>query len=257
MSARRLTSALLLAFLLVLPCATGCSGSSAAEPPKDQPKLLLAFSSFRERKLHPKIYFYEHDGVEKGKIIGSIDAVNQRSDYHPSLSHDGRLCAFAAELENQTGSILLWDRTDKKLIELPVLNDSPNGQMHPSLTGDGKWLAFTAWNRPSVSPRWDVLLYDVAAKKLADLPGVNTPDRDERMPALSGDGKFLAYATNARTGQGRTDVFLLDRTAGKIDPLVKLNSPQSDVEPSLSHDGRLIAFSLDRPGGAGGRDVYL
>src|SRR6516165_8406763 len=80
------------------------------EPPKKEGlKLLIAFSSFRERKLHPKVYFYEHDGISEGKIVGSIDAVNQRSDYHPSLTHDGHYCTFASELENQTGRIQLWD----------------------------------------------------------------------------------------------------------------------------------------------------
>jgi len=230
----------------------------AAPPENESVKLLIAFSSFRERKLHPKVYFYEHDGVGDGKIVGSIDAVNQRSDYHPSLSHDGRFCAFASELENQTGRIQLWDVRDKKLVELAAaVNDSPNGQMGPGLSGDGKWLAFSAWNRPGVGPRWDLLLYDVAAKKLAELPGVNTAEFDERMPALSADGRFLAYATNSRKGVGLTDVFLFDRQEKKLDLLPAMNSKSMDVEPSLSGDGNLVAFVSDRPGGKGGRDVYL
>src|SRR5262245_51562978 len=98
-------------------------------------RLLIAFASFRERRQHPKVYFYEHDGVDQGKIIGSIDTVNQRSDYRPALSHDGRYCAFASELENQTGKILFWDRQEKKLIDLPKLNETPNAQMSPGLSG--------------------------------------------------------------------------------------------------------------------------
>src|SRR5207244_5118353 len=139
------------------------------------PRLLLAFASFRERPLHPRIYFYEHDGVDKGKIVGSVDPVNQRSDYHPSLGHDGRWCAFASELENQTGRIQVWDMKERKLLDFPGLNESPNGQLGASLSGEGKLLAFAAWARPGTGARWDVLLYDLAAKKLVDLPGVNTP----------------------------------------------------------------------------------
>src|SRR5579885_2363661 len=228
-----------------------------AQEPAAKPKLLIAFASFRERPRHPKIYFYEHDGVAGGKVTGSIDTVNHRSDYHPSLSHDGRLCAFASELENQTGRILLWDVKEKKLVDVPGINDSPNGQLHPSLSGDGRLLAFAAWNRPGVGPRWDLLLFDTAAKKRLDLPGLNTPANDERMPALSGDGRWLAYASNAKGGVGLTDICLYDRRAGKMVAVPELNSPQMDVEPSLSHDGRLIAFVSDRPGGKGGRDVYL
>jgi Tol biopolymer transport system component len=228
---------------------------SAAEQP--QVKLLLAFASYRERPRHPKIYFYEHDGASTGKIIGSIDAVNQRSDYHPSLSHDGRYCAFASELENQTGRIQLWDVKEKKLVDLPALNDSPNAQMSAALAGDGKLLAFTAWNRPGASQRWDIFLYDVTAKKLLDLPNLNTQTHDERMPALSGDGRFLAFTSNAKGGVGLTDVYLYDRKESKFLALPEMNSKHMDVEPSLSADGQLIAFVSDRPGGSGGRDIYL
>src|SRR5436190_17453775 len=79
---------------LTLVCGLGATlALVTAEPAPARPgpaKLLIAFASYRERPLHPKVYFYEHDGVDSGKLVGSIDAVNQRSDYHPSLSHDGR-----------------------------------------------------------------------------------------------------------------------------------------------------------------------
>jgi Tol biopolymer transport system component len=232
------------------------SGSRTDDKPAAS-RLLIAFASFRDRPLHPRIYFYEHDGDRSGKIVGSIDPVNQRSDYHPSLSHDGRYCAFASELENQTGRIQVWDLKERKLLELPTLNDSPNAQMGAALSRDGKLLAFSAWARPGAAGRWDVLLYDLGTRKLVDLPGLNTARFDERMPALSGDGRFLAYATNDRGGKGLTDVHLFDRREGKVLKLPELNSESMDVEPSLSADGRLIAFASDRAGGAGGRDIYL
>jgi Tol biopolymer transport system component len=258
----------------------------SAAPARAGERLLLAFSSFRERPRHPKIYFYEHDGIRTGKIVGSIDPVNQRSDYRPSLSHDGRFCAFASELENQPGRISLWDRKEKKLIDLPGLNDSPNAQIGPVLSGDGRLLAFTAWNRPGAGARWAVLLYDVGARKMMDLPGVNRPRADARMPALSGDGRYLAFASNARVpglnspqmdaepalsadgrllafvsdrpgGKGGRDVYLFDRAAGKYLPLPGLNSAAHEQSPALSGDGRYLAFVSERAGGAGERDVYL
>lgn len=218
-------------------------------------RLLIAFASFRERPHHPKIYFYEHDGVASGKIAGSIEAVDMRSDYRPSLSHDGRYCAFASELENQTGRIQLWDRVDKKLIELPGINDSPNAQQNPALSGDGRWLAFAAWDRPGGSSRWDLFLYDISSRKMADLPGLNTPRFDERMPTLSRDGSWLAFVTNA--GAGLTDVYLYHRPTHAVHSLPELNGPTTDFEPCLSADGQFVAFVSDRPGGSGGRDIYL
>jgi Tol biopolymer transport system component len=130
--------------------------------------------------------------------------------------------------------------------------------MKPSLAGDGKLLAFAAWNRPGAAGQgWHVFLYDVAARKHLDLPGLNSQAFEERMPALSGDGRFLAYASNARGGVGLTDIYLYDRQESKVLALPEMNSAGMDVEPSLSADGKLIAFVSDRPGGSGGRDIYL
>ena len=241
------------AFIVLCLFAPFCGHCCSAEPAK----LLIAFSSYRERPRHPKVYFYEHDGLADGKIVGFVEPVNQRSDHHPSLSHDGRFCAFASELENQTGKIQFWDLKDRKLVDLPKINDSPNAQMHPSLSGDGKLIAFAAWNRPGAGTRWQVALYDTSAKQFVELPGLNNAIADQRLPGLSGNGKWLGYATNSKEGVGNSDVFLYDREQKKVLTLPELNTKNMDVEPSLSHDGKLIAFSSDRPGGAGGRDIYL
>jgi Tol biopolymer transport system component len=241
-------------FLLIL---LGLSLTAPEASAGGKVKLLLAFASFRERPRHPKVYFYEHDGVKSGKIVGSIDPLNQRSDYRPALSADGRYCAFSSEVENQVGRISYWDRKNKKLIDLEDLNKSPHAQLGPALSADGRLLSFYAWNRPGSGSRWSVLLYDTKARKMLNLPGLNKPVADARMPALSADGRWLAFASNARGGAGRTDIYLYDRKKSKLVPVPKLNSPHMDVEPSLSADGRLIAFVSDRPGGRGGRDVYL
>src|SRR5438874_1723134 len=127
-------------FLLLFTLSAALFAQTPADPPKH--KVLIAFASYRDRPKQPQIYFYEHDGVGQGKIVGSIPTVNLRSDYHPSLSLDGRYCAFASELENQTSRILLWDLQEKRLVDLPEVNKTPNAQLHPTLSGDGKLLAF-------------------------------------------------------------------------------------------------------------------
>jgi Tol biopolymer transport system component len=225
------------------------------EAPK--PKLLIAFASFKHRPKQPTIHFYEHDGVGEGKIVGSIDTINLRSDSHPALSRDGRWCVFASELENQKSRIFLWDRSEKKLVTPPLINDSPNAQIHPTISGDGQVIAFAAFDRSGFSQRWDIVAYDVQAKKLLELPKLNTTKYDERMPCLSADGRWLAYTSNAPGGAGLTDIYLYDRTERKVVALPEMNSPGLDMTPSLSEDGNLVCFVSDRPGGAGGRDIYL
>ena len=240
---------------LVLVVLIGFSFAQAPEPAKA--KLLIAFASFRERPKQPKIYFYEHDGDKTGKIVGSVDTVNLRSDSHPSLSLDGRYCAFASELENQTSKIFLWDLMEKKLVNLPVINDTPNAQLHPTISGDGQVIAFAAWDRAGFSQRWDIVGYDMKTKKLHDLPKLNSQKFDERMPCFSGNGRFLAFTSNMNGGVGLTDIYLYDRTESKVIAIPDMNSPNMDMTPSLSEDGNLVAFVSDRKGGKGGRDIYL
>jgi Tol biopolymer transport system component len=252
--------------LLALAALVGISFSAAPPVPRVGQKLLLAFASVRDRRAppYPMVFFYEHDGVGSGKLLGSIDSITKgtnftRADSHPSLSGDGRYCAFAAQYGVVDGGrIEVWDRHEKKLLTLPEVNPSPNvHQIGAALSADGKRLAFTAWARPGGSSRWGVFLYDRPTSKCIDLPGLNGDAVDQRMPAISGDGRFLACASNARGGVGLTDVYLYDVKAKAVLALPDMNSKRTDMQPALGGDGRLVAFASDRPGGKGGRDIYL
>ena len=58
-------------------------------------------------------------------------------------------------------------------------------------------------------------------------------------------GRYVVF-TSSRRG-GRNHIFLLDRQAGRLDPLEEANSVAgSDAYPSISADGRFIAFQSDR-----------
>jgi Tol biopolymer transport system component len=139
-----------------------------------------------------------------------------------------------------------------------MINDAPNShQVCPSFPADGQSVAFAAWGRPGGSPRWGVYLFDLAGKQFLDLPRLNGESFDARMPALSGDGRWLAYCSNARDGVGSTDVCLYDLKEKATVVVPEMNSKSLDLQPSLSGDGRLVAFVSDRPGGEGGRDIYL
>jgi len=61
-------------------------------------------------------------------------------------------------------------------------------------------------------------------------------------------GRFLVFTSN-RHG-GRNHIYLLDRQAGRLDPLEEANSRNSeDSYPSISADGRFIVFQSNRRGG--------
>lgn len=226
-------------------------------------KLLLAFASTRRRSDVGTIYFYEHDGVSQGKLVEgpALEPKRSRSDHHPSLSADGRYCAFASQFREVLPSELrVWDAQAKTYLELPGVNG--NGALaFPSLSADGRFLAFAGWKRSGGVGGWDVFLFDLREKRLLDLPGVNS-EHDEQMPALSGDGRFLTFVSNRPAGGslGLSRIYMYDRSLEKLVSLPGLSESGRDVDPSLSAEGRYLAFASSRAGRegeSGNGDLYL
>jgi Tol biopolymer transport system component/tRNA A-37 threonylcarbamoyl transferase component Bud32 len=79
----------------------------------------------------------------------------------------------------------------------------------------------------------------VLTRLVAD-PGLNTD------PALSPDGKLLAYASD-RGGNGSLEIWVRQLAGGE--PLRLTDNPADDYEPVFSPDGSQIAFRSDRDGG--------
>ncbi|MBP90946.1 MAG: hypothetical protein CMJ64_30260 [Planctomycetaceae bacterium] len=244
----------ILTLLPALILFTGIVSTLASEPTNE--RLLIAFASLRAEPLHPTIYFYEHDGKAAGKIVGKIVPGDKRSDHHPSLSQDGRLCAFAAEVVSTVCTVECWNRDTEKSLTLTPLNKSPNAQMAPSF-GAASVVCVEAWNRPGSPGRWDLLLYHCEKNIFLESPNLNTSQFDERKPTLSGDGRWLAFTTNSHADQRLSEIALYDRAAGQLVSVPNLNSQFMESEPSISHDGRCIAFVTDRLGGQGARDISL
>jgi dipeptidyl aminopeptidase/acylaminoacyl peptidase len=219
------------------------------------PGLLIALSSFRDRPLHPRVYFYEHDGRASGRPVGAIDPVDLRVETRPTFALGGRLVACAAEVENNAGFTLLWDLEAKRLLDAPPGLNTGAAEIGAAISADGGWVAFCAWSREGGPSGFGLYLYDLREKKAVDLP-VNVHD-DERSPTLSGDGRLLAFVSNRPGGEGSSDIYLYDRSDGRLRSLPGLNSPFRETDPSLSADGRFLAFTSDRTGGVGPLDVYL
>jgi Tol biopolymer transport system component len=64
------------------------------------------------------------------------------------------------------------------------------------------------------------------------LPGLNS-EAAEQSPALTADGRFLAFVSERLGGHGERDLYLYDRVAQKLLPTPGLNSKQDDFDPSL------------------------
>ena len=81
---------------------------------------------------------------------------------------------------------------------------------------------------------------------MLELPTLNTPKYDERMPALSGDGRWLAY-TSDETGRAEVHVrgFRSGESGGESDGSSHLQlSSDGGSEPVWRGDGRELLRSI-------------
>ncbi len=235
--------------------------SVAADVPASEalvrPAIVIAFTSFRDDNRYANVFRYELSPTGEGKLAGKVEPGSKRSDHHPSLSLNGEQAAFAGEVVGNVNQIHFQNFVKNKTTSLPSLNVSTTAQMAPSYCSSAGLIVFEAWNRPGSSGRWDVLLYNVEDQQFVDAPALNSAKFDERKPAISPDGNWIAFTTNEQSAQSLTDVRIYDRQKNEVEMLAGLNSNSMDTEPSLSRDGRLIAFVSDRSGGSGVRDIYL
>jgi len=185
-----------------------------------------------------------------GLIIDDDSVNTTAAETDPYLSLDGRQLAFVRGAPGQR-HIRLFDTQARVFHTLTNLAGVSGEDWQPALDGLGARIAFVSDRNGNA----DVFVYDVGTQTLRSLPLLTSPD-DDVEPSVSGDGRFVAFASNRAGGLGGYDLYLLDLNTNTLVPLTA-NSSSNDRDPSLSQDGTHIQFVSDRAGGAGGRDVWL
>jgi Tol biopolymer transport system component len=177
---------------------------------------------------------------ESGKSLDLPGLNSDEDDRMPSLSSDGRWLAFASSRPDSAGlqDIYLYDVQARRPASLPGLN-SASRETEPSLSADGRWLAFVSTRpqraeAPVGSGNLDLYLYDRQTEMLVPLPGLNGPGADQS-PALSPDGRFIAFVAERFGGAGGRDLYLYDRQGGHLLPTPGLNSARDDMDPAAAY----------------------
>lgn len=116
--------------------------------------------------------------------------------------------------------------------------NSPSEDSNPEIAG--RYIVFTSDRRFSQ----DVYLYDLADKRILELPGLNSLDAIASQPSISADGRYIVFAASRR---GRSQIYLYDRSIRQLRNLT--GNLQTDVRnPSISADGSRIAFEANANG---------
>jgi Tol biopolymer transport system component len=150
--------------------------------------------------------------------------------------------------------------------------DEPDGpSFHPAVSGDGRWVAFVS-EATNLVPRdrnraADVYVHDVHTGQttlVSRSARGGSATGASRHPALSGDGRFVAFVSDASDLDcaGRcpgqvpdlnlvADVYLFDTLTNAVARVsgARARSPWWEVStgPSLDAAGRVIAFSSRHP----------
>ena len=191
--------------------------------------------------------------------------------FSPSISADGRFVAFASNATNLVGNddnsdsdVFVHDRKKKRTRRVSIKTggaESNDGSFSPSISASGRLIAFSSRATNLIGSdgnnQSDVFVHDRRSKKTKRVSvktgGAEASGGGSVGPAISGDGRFVAFQSNATNlvsdDVAHTDVFVHDRKKKRTKRVsIARGGGQADDQsfsPSISANGRYIGFHSD------------
>lgn len=204
---------------------------------------------------------------------------------YPSISSSGRFVAFESTGELIPGDtypgsdIYVRDRRKGKTRLVSRRSNgsqSDQGSHFPAISADGRFVAFQTTAKlvgKDTNVAADIYVRDrvKSTTRLVSTSRSGANSSGESFePAISGDGRFIAFGSNAtdlvpNDGNGSSDVFVKDMKTGRIRRVSVRSNGNEGADPShspqISANGRWVAFtseaSLAGPDGDAFRDVFV
>lgn len=186
----------------------------------------------------------------------------------PSISADGNIVAFSsiadtlvADDTNEYEDIFARDRSAGKTRRISVRTDGGEvfaDSYDPAVSADGRFVAFWSYaidlTDDELDGYWNVFIHDRdtgTTDLISRGAEGGAADHGSNNPALSGDGRLVAYeseATNLTSGadgNNAADVFLRDRQEEETELLSRSASGPGDAASTgvaITPDGRYVVF---------------
>jgi Tol biopolymer transport system component len=218
------------------------------------------------------------------RVSVSSSGAQAKATAHPfggshawAISSDGRYVVFVSDAPNlvahdtnRATDVFVHDRITGRTTRASVSSrgrQASGGSDSPALSADGRYVAFvsSATNlvRGDTNRQGDVFVHDRRTGKTvrvsvssAGRQAANFPSEE---PALSADGRYVAFATAASNlvphdTNGLEDIFVRDRRTGKTTRVSVTSREQQATgasthtgsnAPLISGDGRYVAFHSD------------
>jgi Tol biopolymer transport system component len=203
---------------------------------------------------------------ERASVSGQQEG-NQDS-WASAVSADGRYVAFVSSADNLVGNdgngardVFVVDRFSGDIERASVASGGQEGNgdsLNPAISADGRYVAFESMASNLAANDGngaaDVFVHDRQSGTTARV-SVSAAGQEgqgsSHGPALSGDGRYIAFWSNAANlvgsdGNGASDVFLRDQQLGTVER-VSVDTAGQDADgasrnPSLAYGGRYVAF---------------
>ena len=198
--------------------------------------------AFQSQSSEVDIWIYEWARDSTSRLTS-----DRGSDSDPVWTPDGRRVTFASTRGNGTTLNIYWQRFDESGNAVR-LTDSPNMQQPRSWHPSGRFLAFEEVNSATNT---DLMILPMEGDQASGWkPGKPTvfskTQFDERHPAFSPDGRWLAYVSNER---GQSDVYVRAfEGQGKW-----TISTGGGLTPTWSRTKRELYFGVASPGAGAGQ----
>jgi Tol biopolymer transport system component len=197
--------------------------------------------------------------------IGEDDFLQDAGRVNAAVTPDGRFVAFGSHASdivpgdtNGQEDVFVRDRATGATERVSVPDgggEADGASLDPAISADGRFVAFRSSASNLVSGDtfpWDVFVHDRATGATEKVTPEQAGSRVESPPAISGDGRFVAFAIlTSHTGADGLafahDVFVRDRASGDLE-LVSVARDGGEADgwsfgPAISADGRVVAFS--------------
>ncbi len=215
------------------------------------------------------VFLHDRQTGETTRLsIGPGGAEGDDASWGGRISGDGRSVAFTSRAStlatddgNAIDDIFVRDRETGVTARVSIASDGrqANGaSASPSVSADGRWVVYESFasNLVDDGPQgfWAIYLHDQETGEttlLSVAANADPANEDSTSPAISADGRFVAYSSLARnltadSPQGYWGIYLHDREAGVTTLLTTaLGGGHEDGDsyaPTISADGGWVAF---------------
>ncbi len=194
--------------------------------------------------------------------LGPKDKQAKGQSYAPAISQDGRYVAFDSDADNLVrgdtngkNDVFVRDRVSKRTTRVSLSSagkQGNNGSFTPSISGDGRWVAFisdaTNLVKGDTNSAPDAFLYDRRTRKTVRLSvaidGRETTGGEGAQ--ISRNGRWVVYNVGTPLRSVGTDedlagMFVFDTKTKRRERLGRI----SGFDQTISADGRYVAFASE------------